>query len=392
MCRLQHICIILCATLFCVTLAGVSLNDFFRFGEHYGDKETEGNDHPGRIDIEPPFKIFGKLRDYVNVGHYGWFSFAGGFAVIFNCHYENDQLGTTFHRISTDDVDLEEVQREISSAFPAFQDSKLKWAVIGTWKDNGHTSYPNDLNTFQGILTTDGVRSFAIYYYNTTNRIEKETWAGFKLTDNTVEYRYNIEGSKSNDMLTMEHRSNVGSPGKWVFRIDLPEIYGPSSICPKPPTPVNGFCNASEYAPGSEARCGCNLDFSPTSLDTLSLTCLPISYTYNWVGNIPVCRPLTQRNSPISITTQPTANSSHNISAPSLPAEMCPQVTCPPPPIPQNAICEEKAYVPGSAANCTCLPCYTLKNPSSDLYCSFAKDGSLFWHGEVPICALNYGT
>ncbi|KAI1705622.1 nidogen-like domain-containing protein [Ditylenchus destructor] len=395
MSRILLICAILCATVFCVILAGVPLKNFYRFGADHGDKETVGDGVPDRIDLEPPFRIFGKERDYVYVYRNGWIELAGGYIMPFRFVPANSQwsMGVcflclyAFYRQSNEKVDLDKARREIGSAFPAFQDIDLKWVVIGTWKHTGNNQHPNALNTFQAILTTDGVRSFVIYSYNETKRIEKETWAGFTLTHATDVYNYTIEGSRTDDMLTIDHRSNVNSPGKWVFRIDLPKIYEPSSMCPKPPQPVNGFCKANEYAPDSEAGCGCNSGFSPTSLDTLTLKCLLVpNSTYNWVGNIPVCRSLAQGDSLVSITTQPMPGTSNNISAQS---DIYPKVTCPSPPIPQNAVCETKVYVPGSTANCTCLPDHHLKNPSSHFNCSFAKDGSLFWHGEVPICALN---
>ncbi|KAI1706318.1 nidogen-like domain-containing protein [Ditylenchus destructor] len=384
---------ILCATVFCVTLAGVPLKNFFNFGKDHGDKETVGG-VPDRIDLEPPFRIFRKLRDYVYVYSIGWIGFAGGSVVPFNWKFSDSSyyMGAAFYRQSNEEVDLDKARREIGSAFPAFQDIDLKWVVIGTWKQIGHRDYPNDLNTFQAILTTDGVRSFMIYNFNVINKIETDTYAGFELIHDKVLYQYFVEGSNTDDMLLLD-RSNVNINGKWVYRIDLPKIYEPSSMCPKTSQPVNGFCKANEYTPDSEARCSCNSGFSPTSLDTLSLKCLSVpNSTYNWVGNIPVCRSLAQGDSQISTTTPTPANSSTNVSAPSLSSNICSRVVCPPPPVTQNAICEEKAYVPGSTANCTCLPNHHLKNPDSGIHCIFDKGDSLFWHGEVPMCALNSDT
>ncbi|KAI1706321.1 nidogen-like domain-containing protein [Ditylenchus destructor] len=390
------ICAILCATVFCVSLAGVPLNNFFKFGKEHGDKETVIGTDPDRVDLEPPFRIFGKERDYVYVYCNGGIAlFGGGIMPFAFDYYPSYYMGNTFYRQSNEKVDLDKARREIGSAFPAFQDIDLKWVVIGTWKQIGNTQHPNALNTFQAILTTDGVRSFVIFNYNETNKIVEGTLAKFdvliKILNSTTfgynRYEYLLEGSNTSEMLTINHRSNVNIPGKWIFRIDLPKIYEPSSMCPKPPQPVNGFCKVDEYTPDSEARCGCNLGFSPTSLDTLSLKCLLVTNsTYNWVGNIPVCRTLSQGDSQISIPTQITTNSSTNVSAPSHSTDICSKVTCPPPPVPENAICEEKAYVPGSAASCTCLPNHHLKNPDSGIHCVFDKDGSLFWHGEVPVC------
>ncbi|KAI1696660.1 nidogen-like domain-containing protein [Ditylenchus destructor] len=392
MSRLLLICATLCATVFWVTLAGVPLKNFYRFGKDHGDKRTDPAAKPDRIDLEPPFRIFNKLRDYLYVYHNGWIEFAGGYLMPFRFVPEKSwwSMGPAYYRQSTEEVDLDKARKEIGSAFPAFQDIDLKWVVVGTWNQTGNTEHPNALNTFQAILTTDGVRSFVIYNYNQIKRIEKDTWAGCTLTHAADVHTYTITGSSTSDMLTIDQRSNVNRPGKWIFRIDLPKIYEPSSLCPKPPQPVNGFCKSNEYTSDSEARCGCNSGFSPTSLDTLALKCqLVPNSTYNWLGNIPVCWSLAQGDSQNSTTTQTTENSTTNVSKPSHSTNICPKVTCPPPPIPQNAVCEEKAYVPGSSANCSCQPHHHLKNPGSAFYCSFANDGCLYWRGEVPICALN---
>ncbi|KAI1705627.1 g-protein alpha subunit domain-containing protein [Ditylenchus destructor] len=206
MSRILLICAILCATVFCVTLAGVPLENFYRFGKNHGDKRTDPTVNPDRIDLEPPFRIFGKERNYVYVYRNGWIELAGGYIMPF--------------RQSNEEVDLDKARREIGSAFPAFQDIDLKWVVIGTWKQTGNTQHPNDLNTFQAILTTDGVRSFVIYNYNETKRIEKETWAGFTLTHATDVYSYTIEGSSTDYMLTIDRadKANV------VWAIDYESI------------------------------------------------------------------------------------------------------------------------------------------------------------------------
>ncbi|XP_038045494.1 uncharacterized protein LOC119720051 isoform X4 [Patiria miniata] len=44
---------------------------------------------------------------------------------------------------------------------------------------------------------------------------------------------YEVPGSQSNDIVNMDQRSNINTIGRWIFRIDLPEIQGPVVMsCP----------------------------------------------------------------------------------------------------------------------------------------------------------------
>ncbi|MGH0171679.1 UNVERIFIED_CONTAM: hypothetical protein FKN15_007094 [Acipenser sinensis] len=89
------------------------------------------------------------------------------------------------------------------------------------------------VNTFQGVLITDGELSFTIFHY------EQITWttgmhassggdfaglggiaaqAGFNAGDG--KRYFNIPGSRTEDIVDVEETTNVGIPGRWVFRID----------------------------------------------------------------------------------------------------------------------------------------------------------------------------
>lgn len=80
-------------------------------------------------------------------------------------------------------------------------------------------------NTFQCILTTDGTFSFAIFLY-ADNLIqwsrgelsEVDAQAGFNAGDN--ETHLTINGSQTPAIVDIENTSNIGVPGKYVFRID----------------------------------------------------------------------------------------------------------------------------------------------------------------------------
>ncbi|KAI1694953.1 nidogen-like domain-containing protein [Ditylenchus destructor] len=235
--------VIIWSTLFaCGSYAAVPLEKFFVFGPQYGDQQlNQTSKESGRVALDPPFKIFEKLQDYVTVNYEGYIEFMSGLMAVYYGQVNLRTKGTVYWRKSTSKATLDKAREEVSTAFPAYQHIDLKWALVATWYQVvPHGSYDAP-NTFQGILTTDGNNSFVIFYYNDiswyTQRTPSDSFAGFLLFENkrTILKQHFIEGSNSSDILTIEHRSNVGSSGKWILRIDQPIIYEPNSLCALPP-------------------------------------------------------------------------------------------------------------------------------------------------------------
>ena len=87
------------------------------------------------------------------------------------------------------------------------------------------------------MLATDGVRSFAIFYYDDTvlqNRtssgvfyLENYSHMGYNTTDGVNQFIH--PQSFSRDIINVFNTSNVGIPGVWIFRLDQPEA--PSLGC-----------------------------------------------------------------------------------------------------------------------------------------------------------------
>ena len=81
-------------------------------------------------------------------------------------------------------------------------------------------------NTFQCILITDGTHSFVIFLYaddliqwsrgNAVGTVDAQ--AGFNAGDGTR--NFTVEGSQTPSIVNIETTSNVGVPGKYVFRVD----------------------------------------------------------------------------------------------------------------------------------------------------------------------------
>lgn len=95
------------------------------------------------------------------------------------------------------------------------------------------SNYPRD--TFQSILATDGVHSFALFYFNvmtwTTGRASSgdcqglggtPARSGFDAGDGRTLFL--VPGSCSADIITINQRTNMNYDGKWMFRIDSGDI------------------------------------------------------------------------------------------------------------------------------------------------------------------------
>ncbi len=85
------------------------------------------------------------------------------------------------------------------------------------------TLSPLQTNDFQCVLTTDGERSFVIFNYGriqwTTGTASRNVAAqvGFD-SGNRVDF-YNVNGSRTDAILLVNQKSNVGVPGQFVFGI-----------------------------------------------------------------------------------------------------------------------------------------------------------------------------
>uniref|UniRef100_A0A914Z252 NIDO domain-containing protein n=1 Tax=Panagrolaimus superbus TaxID=310955 RepID=A0A914Z252_9BILA len=134
--------------------------------------------------------------------------------------------------------DLKQAEAEVLMAFPNLYGIKLKSVFIVTWFNvtfYDAVNHPGEKrNTFQTAIATDGIHSFTIFYYNkitwttgdqsngTHGLGGKPAQAGFDAGDG--KNRLMLDGSCTNEILTIQSRSNVNSPGKWIFRVDSVDI------------------------------------------------------------------------------------------------------------------------------------------------------------------------
>uniref|UniRef100_A0A8C9EMJ4 Sushi, nidogen and EGF like domains 1 n=1 Tax=Pavo cristatus TaxID=9049 RepID=A0A8C9EMJ4_PAVCR len=235
----------------------VPLADFYPFGPAQGDaatlKQDDGGSELRPLSVRFPFFGAGHTGLYVN--NNGIISFlkeVSQFTPVafpiskdrrvvaaFWADVDNRRAGDVYYRESQDRAILERATKDIAQYFPEFPDFSAQWVFIATWYRVtffGGSSF-SPVNTFQIVLITDGKLSFTIFNY------ESITWttgmhassggdfaglggiaaqAGFNAGDG--KRYFNIPGSRTDDIADVEMTTNVGIPGRWVFRIDDAQV------------------------------------------------------------------------------------------------------------------------------------------------------------------------
>ncbi|KAM9127885.1 sushi, nidogen and EGF-like domain-containing protein 1 isoform 3-T3 [Pangshura tecta] len=259
----------------------VPLADFYPFGLEQGDAVTLKQDDGGSglqpISVKFPFFGVGHtglyrgvsplrrksmlftgrpfLSEHVGVNNNGIISFlkeVSQFTPVafpiskdrrvvaaFWADVDNRRAGEVYYRESKDQTILERATKDIGQYFPEFLEFSAVWVFVATWYRVtffGGSSF-SPVNTFQIVLITDSKLSFTIFNY------ESITWttgmhassggdfaglggiaaqAGFNAGDG--KRYFNIPGSRTDDIVDVEMSTNVGIPGRWVFRIDDAQV------------------------------------------------------------------------------------------------------------------------------------------------------------------------
>uniref|UniRef100_A0A914WRP0 Uncharacterized protein n=1 Tax=Plectus sambesii TaxID=2011161 RepID=A0A914WRP0_9BILA len=269
--KFSVILLVLCVSNLLQAYGKVDVGNLFPFGTENGDEKL-----PASLDSNSPPITLSQVRlPFYGYWHSSlWVNSNGGisllqsiqnYAPICQSPTSNTRMiapfwadtdpnlgGAIFYRQSFNQTDLSKATEEIKNAFNNVGNIELKWAFVATWIDvtmygaeslcslNAGT-WPK--NTFQAIITTDGVESFAIFYYssvtwttsvgrsgsggNCTGLGGTPAAAGFYAGDGRS--FFTIPGSCTADILSVADRSNVNDPGKWIFEIDSGDIQ--SALC-----------------------------------------------------------------------------------------------------------------------------------------------------------------
>ncbi|NXI35799.1 TECTA protein, partial [Galbula dea] len=224
----------------------------YPFGPAVGDQTTPREDDgmSPKINLWETFSFYGRPHRSLYVNNNGVVSFGTGvpeftpepfplpghrpFVAPYWADVDTRLGGDVFYRQSQDPQLLARVAHDLALAVtPLDPAPKPTWAFVATWHQvSFFRGTSNKVNTFQVVLATDGATSFVMLNYGDlqwttgiSNQGDPHTGlgglpaqAGFNSGDD-VHY-YNIPGSRSPAVLTISQRSNIGVPGRWIFRVD----------------------------------------------------------------------------------------------------------------------------------------------------------------------------
>uniref|UniRef100_A0A8C7GN26 Sushi, nidogen and EGF-like domains 1 n=1 Tax=Oncorhynchus kisutch TaxID=8019 RepID=A0A8C7GN26_ONCKI len=301
---LPCLCTLLCLDL--LLLPGtvepsVPLEDFYPFGQDWGDFQTISQDDGGSglVEISVAFPFFGDRHSGLYVNNNGLVSFlrevsqftpvafpiAGDRRVVaaFWADVDNRRAGQVFYRESKDPSVLLRATADVKRYFSGFPEFTATWILISTWHKvtffGGSDITP--VNTFQLVLITNGEVSFTIFQYHditwTTGMHASSggdlaglggiaAQAGFNAGDG--KRYFNIPGSRTDDMVDVEGTTNVGRPGRWVFRIDNAQVEvggcnHSASVCPHLRPCLNGGLCIDDCITGNPSfSCSCLAGFT----------------------------------------------------------------------------------------------------------------------------------
>jgi hypothetical protein len=266
--RLAGLGAVLFALLFSPTVTAVPLSAFIPFGQAAGDTRLPANDDDSSpaISLRVPFPFFGIPQPTLFVNNNGNitftsplsdftpFVFPSGNKIIAPYFADvdttgppdvaGDGLNDVYFSERTNQSDLIGIATIVNKAFGgAFTATR---AFVATWDHVGYfSSHVDKLNTFQVVLTTNGVQSFVIFHY-LDNGMQWEAGdadsgvggfipiggtgtsaaAGFDAGDN-VNFS-TVTGSLMPGISTILHNgSNISVPGQWVFQVNTSVIPPP---------------------------------------------------------------------------------------------------------------------------------------------------------------------
>ncbi|XP_041268181.1 sushi, nidogen and EGF-like domain-containing protein 1 [Onychostruthus taczanowskii] len=246
----------------------------YPFGPGVGDEATHHEDDgtSPEIFLQENFSFFGRAHRSLYVNNNGVVSFGTmvpeftpqpfplpghrPFVAPYWADVDTRVGGDVFYRQSRDPQLLARLAQDLAPAVPPGDPPpQPTWAFVATWDRVAYFGTASDkVNTFQAVLASDGVTCFVLLNYGdlqwTTgiaNQGDPHTGlggipaqAGFNSGDD-VHY-YNVPGSRTPAVQSLSHRSNLGVPGRWAFRVDHfeategpPETPGTLSKTPEAP-------------------------------------------------------------------------------------------------------------------------------------------------------------
>ncbi|CAJ0961123.1 unnamed protein product, partial [Ranitomeya imitator] len=202
----------------------------------------------GEIYLSIKLCLFGKVYDYLYMNNNGLLSFYwpiwqyvpeqlpvvtynNPFLAVFWADVDNRFAGDIYYRMSTDPELLARATSDIRMYF-RHKNFTANWAFVATWdRVPYYAAIDKKVNTFQCVLVTDGTATYVLFNY------EDMQWpliSGYPLSMAGLNSGYNtsyyvIPDSFSPSIVNISSTSNVGVPGRWVFKVDQLYIEQPNT-------------------------------------------------------------------------------------------------------------------------------------------------------------------
>ncbi|XP_053908613.1 sushi, nidogen and EGF-like domain-containing protein 1 [Cuculus canorus] len=224
----------------------------YPFGTGTGDAVTPHEDDgmSPEIHLWENFSFYGRAHGSLYVNNNGGVSFGVGvpeftpepfplsghrpFVAPFWADVDNRLEGNIFYRQSREPKLLSRLEKDLKVlSEPSEMSPRPTWAFVATWDGVSYFgSASKKVNTFQAVLATDGTASYVMFNYGDlqwTTGIANHgnahsglgglpAQAGFNSGDDV--HFFNLPGSRTPEVLNISRRSNVGVPGRWIFRVD----------------------------------------------------------------------------------------------------------------------------------------------------------------------------
>ena len=282
-----------------ITKSAACLSQFYDFDARDSSLPKTNDARSPEILLDPPFLLFGKSYNVCHVQSNGIISLGEHAPKVYNgtlfFPYLHSVLIAPFYGdVSTQirgniwyktvynrSAELENIKEDINDAFS--NESEIfspKYALIATWYRVGYSqATTNKVNTFQCVITTDGVKSFAIFLYNIMQWVLEydpvyPARVGFVDGASNVYNVYEFPNSGQPGILHYIRKSNVRRQGIWMFRIDGKIILSPQPItfgvnCSTPTNPVSGTIEPYNCTQaGAVIQFHCNKTYAPTEWRT----------------------------------------------------------------------------------------------------------------------------
>ncbi|XP_043109122.1 sushi, nidogen and EGF-like domain-containing protein 1 [Puntigrus tetrazona] len=209
---------------------------FYPFGSAAGDTNNPADDDGSSpvIQLSSSFLFFGHSYQNISVNNNGFFTFNQTSSEYVPYSFpanrnqdiiaglwtdlDNRVKGVVSYQQYINGGLLTNATRDIKTYFPDLN-FNASWVFVATWDKVAYFPKTNTETSFQIVLISGGNYSFILMNYGDIAVTTHPVQAGYD-TINSTNY-FVIPGSNLSSFISnLRNSSNVGVPGRWVFRVD----------------------------------------------------------------------------------------------------------------------------------------------------------------------------